>query len=174
MLGYFTPTIIERPVSTVDAIGYSVVQVLESDLSELESLLAADGGPVARLREGDVCLVARVDARPAGVLRINFHGHIDTYLGLWSKPSSHVVYYNQLQVATEYRRQGIARSLVLAAIDECARRGREILRAAVFSDNPASSDLHQALEFKPTAVVRGARAGALTIRLPGAGRRGSR
>ena len=101
MLGYFTATIVEPSPSAVDAIGYRVVQALESDLSELEDLLAVNGDHVARLREGDVCLVARVDGRPAGVLWLNLESHVDTYVGRWSKPSSRIAYYNPLQVSPE-------------------------------------------------------------------------
>ena len=172
MLGTYAATIVERHTNTPVGTNHTVTPATVTDLFDLEDLLTLDGDHRARLSDGDLCLVARDGDDPVGVLWLNLSSHTDEYLGRWSMPSATTAYYNQLQVAAEYRRRGVARSLVLAALGECARRERQLLRAAVLGDNTASSALHEQLGFVPIAVVRGVRVGPLTIRLPGAALKG--
>lgn len=174
MLGTYTATIVERPAITAADAEHAVIPATEADLSHLKDLLALDGDHRARLANGDICLVAHLNDDPVGLLWLNLVSHTDTYLGRCSRPSPETAYYNQLQVATEYRRQGIARSLVVAALHECIRRERKTLRAAVLHGNTASADLHEALEFAPVAIVRGVRVGSLTVRLPYTSHKGGR
>lgn len=170
MIGRIRATLVERAADAVgsgDPGGDSIVRLrAASDLLEVEALLSRGAEHARRLRLGDVCLTSLVDGRPAGLLWLNLHGHADQYLGGASRPTASHAYYNQLIVLPQFRRAGVARELVRAALRETASAGRTQLRAAVLDGNEASRKLHSALDFRPVQRVLGVRVGSVSLRLP--------
>lgn len=165
-VGRFAATLFEIDASAAPSPSPAVQPVQAMDLPAWSELLATPESAGQRLELGDRCLGVRVGDEPAGLLWVNLQGHIDTWLGDWSKPTQSVAYYNQLYVSPDHRRQGLAAMLVNAAVATAHAKGRGHLRSAVLSGNTGSHDLHRNLGFEQAGRCRGVRIGALTIRLP--------
>jgi ribosomal protein S18 acetylase RimI-like enzyme len=67
----------------------------------------------------------------------------------------HVLQVNGIAVDPAYRRRGIARALLDAAIDEARSRGARKLTLRVFAPNTAARALYAAAGFEVEGVLRG-------------------
>ena len=94
---------------------------------------------------GDV-LVAERD-RVVGYVRLRHPSPL--------RSNRHVLQINGVAVDPEYRRQGIARALLDAAIDESRSRGARRLTLRVFAPNAAARALYDAAGFEVEGVLRG-------------------
>jgi ribosomal protein S18 acetylase RimI-like enzyme len=94
---------------------------------------------------GDV-LVAECD-RVVGYVRLRHPSPL--------RSNRHVLQINGLAVDPAFRRQGIARALLDAAIDEARSRGARRLTLRVFAPNTAARGLYEAAGFEVEGVLRG-------------------
>ncbi len=94
---------------------------------------------------GDV-LVAEYD-RVVGYVRLRHPGPL--------RANRHVLQINGVAVDPAYRRRGIARALLDAAIDEARSRGARRLTLRVFAPNAAARALYDAAGFEVEGVLHG-------------------
>ena len=94
---------------------------------------------------GDV-LVADCD-RVVGYVRVRHPSRLPA--------GRHVLQINGVAVDPEYRRRGIARALLDAAIAESRSRGARRLTLRVFAPNAAARALYEAAGFEVEGVLRG-------------------
>lgn len=95
---------------------------------------------------------------PEDVLVAEIDGGVVGYLRL-VRPSphpsqSHVLHIVGLAVDPRYRRQGFARALVLAAIDEASARGARRLTLRVLGPNTGARALYESCGFTVEGVLR--------------------
>lgn len=91
------------------------------------------------IREGDV-FVATVGRQRAGFARVEF---------LWGKTPL----LTSLWVEPEFRRHGVASTLLGAVERDLARRGYEELFSSTMPDNPAGKAWHRALGFERCGFI---------------------
>ena len=94
---------------------------------------------------GDV-LVAELD-RVVGYVRLRHPSRLPA--------GRHVLQINGIGVDPAYRRRGIARALLDAAIDESRSRGARKLTLRVFAPNVAAVGLYESAGFEVEGVLRG-------------------
>jgi ribosomal protein S18 acetylase RimI-like enzyme len=94
---------------------------------------------------GDV-LVAELD-RVVGYVRLRHPSRLPA--------GRHVLQINGIAVEPAYRRRGIARALLDAAIDEARSRGARRLTLRVFAPNTAARALYDAAGLEVEGVLRG-------------------
>ena len=82
-------------------------------------------------------------------------GAIDAYAGLLAPLGTGQGDIQTVTVAPRARRQGLARTLVLALINEARRRGAEELFLEVRVDNPGAQALYAELGFEVVTVRKG-------------------
>jgi ribosomal-protein-alanine N-acetyltransferase len=107
------------------------------------------------------------------LVAIGDDGAIDAYAGLLAPLGTGQGDIQTVTVAPRARRQGLARTLMLALIDEARRRGAEELFLEVRADNESAQALYTDLGFETVAVRKRYYKGgmdALSMRLsvPGA------
>ena len=100
----------------------------------------------ARVRIAGDVLVAEYD-RVVGYVRLRHPGPL--------RANRHVLQINGVAVDPAYRRRGIARALLDAAIDEARSRGARRLTLRVFAPNAAARALYDAAGFEVEGVLRG-------------------
>ena len=94
----------------------------------------------------DDVLVADCD-RVVGYVRLRHPGRLPS--------NRHVLQINGIAVDPAYRRRGIARALLDAAIEESRSRGARRLTLRVFAPNAAARALYEAAGFEIEGVLRG-------------------
>ena len=94
----------------------------------------------------DDVLVAEVD-RVVGYVRLRHPSRLPA--------GRHVLQVNGISVDPAYRRRGIARALLDAAIAEARSRGARKLSLRVFAPNVAARGLYEAAGFEVEGVLRG-------------------
>lgn len=165
ILGRFTSFILIG--QTTHAASVHVTRYAQpSDLPRLTSLLSPRSDHAARIEAGDVCLwIAAEGGCPAAVAWVNLVSHADTYLGQWSRPSRDTCYLNQVFVAPQHRRRGLAGSLVAGALSAANQRGVAHLCLAVSDSEGPVSRIARANGMSNVGCVRGVRIGQrITLR----------
>jgi ribosomal protein S18 acetylase RimI-like enzyme len=100
-----------------------------------------------------------VHTTPADVLVAVVDGEVAGYVTI--KPatelqaSDHVLHVSGLAVADSFRRRGVGRALMDAAVDEATRRGARRLTLRVLGPNTAARRLYEACGFEVEGVLRG-------------------
>lgn len=110
-------------------------------------------------RPGDDGVVAEVDDSPAGACWLRLFGHESHGWGFVDPDVPEL----SIAVAPQWRRRGIGRSLLVAAIARAEQLGHPAISLSVVPENPAR-ELYLQVGFKRVAVVDGS--WTMTLLLP--------